>query len=167
MVGAKHVYYAWCSPKRGVLAQAQLSRLSPRLLLTPRAMIGPLRPCSRLAACPSALSYRWRATEHAPSLKHVTTTGVPAGAAATEAAGLATRLFALRQPLLTRHAADALAALAGARGAALPAPGLGVLLGGVLGAEGAWERRQPDALLAVVRVLDVGLPRRARTATQC
>lgn len=70
-----------------------------------------------------------------------------------------TRLYALRQPLLSRHASDALAALAGAPGGRLPAPDLAALLAGALAAEGAWERRQPDTLLAGARLLEVGLPR--------
>lgn len=82
-----------------------------------------------------------------------------AAPAAAKAAGLLTRLYALRQPLLSRHASDALAALASAPGARLPTPDLAALLGGVLGAEGAWERRQPDTLLSSMRLLEAGLPR--------
>jgi ribosomal RNA-processing protein 12 len=161
VVVAKHLLTRGVRPRSGSGKQAQKSRPLPRLLLAARATIGSQHARRRCA------SHHWHATEHAPSLKHVTPVSMSAGAAAAEAAGLVTRLFALRQPLLMRHAADALAALAGAPGAALPAPDLAALLGGVLGAEGAWERRQPDALLAVVRVLDAGLPRCAHTAAQC
>ncbi|KAK9845416.1 hypothetical protein WJX81_006006 [Elliptochloris bilobata] len=80
----------------------------------------------------------------------------PAAAAAAE---LVTCLYALRQPLLSRHATDALSALAGAPGGRLPAPDLASLLGAVMAADGAWERRQPDTLLSSVRLLEVGLLR--------
>ena len=87
---------------------------------------------------------------------------VRAGAAAAPACDLLLKLFPLRQPLLSRHAVEALTALAAAPGAHLAGSALGGLLGAALGSEPLWDaRRDPDTTLAAVRLLEDGLCRLA------
>lgn len=85
-----------------------------------------------------------------------------AGAAAAPACDLLLKLFPLRQPLLSRHATEALTALCATRSAHLSGGALGSLLGAVLGCEPLWDaRRDPDTTLAAVRLLEDGLCRLA------
>lgn len=77
------------------------------------------------------------------------------------ACDLLLKLFPLRQPLLSRHATDALAALAAAPGGHLSAKGLAELLGAVLGADALWERRDADTTVAAIKLLEDGFCRLA------
>ncbi|KIY94702.1 hypothetical protein MNEG_13261 [Monoraphidium neglectum] len=72
------------------------------------------------------------------------------------------KLYSLRQPLVTRHATDALTALAAAPGGHLAPAQLDQLLGLVLEGEELWEAAGRagggvDGTLAVVRLLDAGM----------
>lgn len=72
------------------------------------------------------------------------------------------KLYALRQPLVTRHATDALAALAAAPGGHLSPAQLDQLLGLVLDRDDLWEAAErsgggADGALSLVRLLDVAL----------
>ncbi|GBF99810.1 hypothetical protein Rsub_12563 [Raphidocelis subcapitata] len=72
------------------------------------------------------------------------------------------KLYSLRQPLITRHATDALAALAAAPGGHLSPGQLDQLLGLVLEGEGLWEAAEKagggaDGPLSLVRLLEVSL----------
>lgn len=85
-----------------------------------------------------------------------------AGAAAAPACDLLLKLYPLRQPLLSRHATDALTALCSAPGSHLSPKALSELLGAALGAEALWDaRRDPDTTLAATRLLEDGLCRLA------
>lgn len=86
----------------------------------------------------------------------------PAGPAAAPVCDLLLKLYPLRQPLLSRHATEALTALAAAPGGHLTARGLGELVGAVLGAEQLWERRADSgAVAAAVRLVEDGMCRLA------
>lgn len=93
----------------------------------------------------------------------------PAGPAAAAACDLLLKLLPLRQPLLSRHTAEALTALCSAPGAHLGAKGLSELLGAVLGAEQLWDRRGDSATtLAATRLVEDGLCRlAAQDASLC
>ncbi len=82
-------------------------------------------------------------------------------AAATAAAQLLLKLYPLQQPLLSRHATDALGALVSGPGtASISAASIAALLDAVLAAQGqAGERQGADVSLAVVKLLEGGLPR--------
>lgn len=72
------------------------------------------------------------------------------------------KLYSLRQPLITRHATDALAALAAAPGGHLAPGQLDQLLGIVLEGDDLWEAAEKagggaDGILALIRLLEVGL----------
>jgi ribosomal RNA-processing protein 12 len=73
------------------------------------------------------------------------------------------KLFPLRQPLLSRHAADALAALCAAPGAHVSPGALSELLAAVLACEQLWERRDADITVAAIRLVEEGLRRLAAT----
>ncbi|KAL4855011.1 RRP12-like protein [Chlorella vulgaris] len=82
----------------------------------------------------------------------------PAAAASCD---LLLKLFPLRQPLLSRHATDVLTALCAAPGARLSASALSELLAAALASEQLWEKRDPDATLAAIKLLEDGLCRLA------
>ena len=86
---------------------------------------------------------------------------VRAGSAAAPVCDLLLKLYPLRQPLLSRHATDALTALCAAPGAHLSAKGLSELLGGALGSEQLWDRRDPNTTISAVRLLEDGCIRLA------
>ena len=81
--------------------------------------------------------------------------------AATAAAQLLLKLYPLQQPLLSRHATDALGALVSGPGtASISAGSIAALLDAVLSAQDqAGERQGADVSLAVVKLLEGGLPR--------
>ena len=82
-------------------------------------------------------------------------------AAATAAAQLLLQLYPLQQPLLSRHATDALGALVFGPGpSSISAASIAALLDAVLAAQGqAGERQGADVSLAVVKLLEGGLPK--------
>ena len=82
-------------------------------------------------------------------------------AAATATAQLLLKLYPLQQPLLSRHATDALGALVSGPGTtSISASSIAALLDAVLAAQGrAGERQGADVSLAVVKLLEGGLPR--------
>ncbi|PRW60392.1 ARM repeat superfamily [Chlorella sorokiniana] len=82
-------------------------------------------------------------------------------AAVAPACDLLLKLFPLRQPLLSRHATDALAALAAAPGGHLSAKGLAELLSAALGADTLWDRRDADTTVAAIKLLEDGFCRLA------
>lgn len=86
---------------------------------------------------------------------------LPAAPAAAASCDLLLKLFPLRQPLLSRHATDVLTALCAAPGARLSASALSELLAAALGSEQLWEKRDPDATLAAIKLLEDGLCRLA------
>lgn len=65
-------------------------------------------------------------------------------------------LYALRQPLLSRHTSDVLAALASSTASALPPKALAQLLNAVLAEPAAWEARDSDAALALAQLMREG-----------
>eukprot|EP00887_Chlorella_sp_A99_P003957 scaffold11.g3957.t1 len=78
------------------------------------------------------------------------------GAAVAPVAELLLKLYALRQPLLSRHTSDALAALAASSASHLPPRALAQLLGAVLVEPAAWEAKDADAALALTRLVEEG-----------
>ena len=84
-----------------------------------------------------------------------------AGPAAAPTCDLLLKLYPLRQPLLSRHATDALTALCAAPGNHLSAKGLAELLGAVLASEQLWERRDADTTVSAIRLLEDGFCRLA------
>ncbi len=84
-------------------------------------------------------------------------------APATAAAQLLLKLYPLQQPLLSRHATDALGALVSGPGTtSISAGSIAALLDAVLAAQGqAGERQGADVSLAVIKLLEGGLPRSA------
>lgn len=77
------------------------------------------------------------------------------------ACDLLLKLFPLRQPLLSRHATDALAALAAAPGSHLSPKGLAELLGVVLAADALWDRRDAGTTVAAIKLVEDGFCRLA------
>lgn len=71
------------------------------------------------------------------------------------------KLLPLRQALLSRHVLEVATALAAAPSSHLPPSQLGSLLDVALQSEGLLDRKAPDGLLALVRLLEEGLPRLA------
>jgi ribosomal RNA-processing protein 12 len=72
------------------------------------------------------------------------------------------KLYPLRQPLLSRHATDALTALCAAPGNHLSAKGLAELLAAVVASEQQlWERRDADTTVSAIRLLEDGFCRLA------
>ncbi len=72
-------------------------------------------------------------------------------------AALLLQLYALRQPLLSRGASDALRAAAALDG--LGAAATAQLLAALAGHEAAWDARDPAALLALIQALGAGYSR--------
>jgi ribosomal RNA-processing protein 12 len=93
---------------------------------------------------------------------HATPSVCPhAGPAAAPTCDLLLKLYPLRQPLLSRHATDALTALCAAPGNHLSAKGLAELLAAVVASEQLWERRDADTTVSAIRLLEDGFCRLA------
>lgn len=69
------------------------------------------------------------------------------------------KLYPLRQPLLSRCATDALAALASSSASHLSPKALSELVGAVLGQEAAFDGRDLDLTLSLTRFLEAALIR--------
>jgi ribosomal RNA-processing protein 12 len=81
------------------------------------------------------------------------------GPAASAVCALVLQLYPLRQPLLTRHATDTLAALCAAPASRLPPKALAEVLKAVLAGEASWDRKDAGAALGTTALLEAGLLR--------
>lgn len=91
-----------------------------------------------------------------PSFEHLQAIPVLSPTAALSISQLLLKLFPLRQPLLCRHATDALAALLGSPNVRIGPTGMADVLSSVLAAQSAWDRRDADTLLSVIKLLEDG-----------
>ena len=69
------------------------------------------------------------------------------------------KLYPLQQPMLSRQATDALAALCGSSSASLNARTLARLLIVVVESETAWQTKDADALLSLMHLVETGCSR--------
>ncbi|PSC74246.1 ARM repeat superfamily [Micractinium conductrix] len=166
------VFAALQAAPPGALAQASeaVLKLCQRVLPGPEAAAhaAAAAPSKKRAAAEEAIA---AAVADALHLLGALKTWLPvvSGPAAAAACDLLLKLLPLRQPLLSRHTAEALTALCSAPGAHLGAKGLSELLGAVLGAEQLWDRRGDSATtLAATRLVEDGLCRlAAQDASLC
>jgi hypothetical protein len=84
-----------------------------------------------------------------------------AGASAAAVCELLLKLYPLRQPLLSRHATDALTALASSHASHLGPKALSELLAALMQQEASFERKDLDLTLALTRFLEAALIRLA------
>ena len=82
-----------------------------------------------------------------------------AGPVTAQHADALPKLYPLQQPMLSRQATDALAALCGSSSANLSARTLARLLTIVIESETAWETKDADALLSLMRLVETGCSR--------
>jgi len=82
---------------------------------------------------------------------------LPSGSSAQSVCELLIRLYPLRQPLLTRHATDTLAALCASSASHMSPRALSDLLSAVLLSEDSWDRRDASSSLAMTRLLEEGV----------
>jgi len=72
-----------------------------------------------------------------------------------EVCGLLLKLYALRQPLLSRYATDALTAVCG-RESSLPQASLVELLRAVVQSESVWDTKDLASTLALIQLVEAG-----------
>ena len=85
-----------------------------------------------------------------------------AGPSAAAICELLLKLYPLRQPLLSRHATDALSGLAASSASHLSPKALSEVVAAVAQQEAAFDRKDLDLTLALTRFLETALTRFAK-----